>query len=256
MKEEKQKHNEKIKEQFSKQAAGYTSVKAHAEALHTIIEMSGVTENDNVIDVACGSGIVSCAFAKYAHHVTGIDITEEMLEQARKLQVENLLTNIEWVAGDVEPLKFDNNQFSIVFSRFSFHHFLEYEKVFEEMIRVCKPGGVVMVVDVVLPDEKRKAYDDMEALRDPSHSGVLSPGDFEKLFQHPLLADIKAADYQMNIEMETQLNASFMPEENREKFRALIQQDINKNNLGVNVTQIKNSYQLFYPIQIYMATKK
>lgn len=251
-----QEHNEIIKAQFSKQAAGYASVKGHAEALHTLIEMSCVSGKDDVLDVACGSGIVSCAFAKYARHVTGIDITEEMLEQARKLQAQSNLTNIRWILGDVDPLKFASSRFSIVLSRFTFHHFLEYEKVFEEMIRVCKPGGVVMVVDVALPDEKRKAYDEMELLRDPSHTAVLTTEIFDKLFQHPLLTDHRTSHYEMNIALETQLNASFMTGENREKFCALISQDMNTNNLGVNVTQINNDYQLYYPVHIYLSTKR
>lgn len=253
---EKQEHNERIKDQFSRQAEGYTSVKAHSDALNLLIEMSGVSDKDNVLDLACGSGIVSCAFAKYAHHVTGIDITEGMLEQARKLQAQSKLTNIEWVLADVEPLQFDNNQFSIVLSRFSFHHFLEYEKVFTEMIRVCKPGGVVMVVDVVLPNEKREAYDTMEIMRDPSHTGVLTPEGFEKLFQHPLLSNCRTSCYDMNIDLETQVNASFMTDQKLEKFREMIYTDVDKNNLGIKITQINNSYQLYYPIGIYMATKK
>lgn len=253
---EKQKHNEIIKAQFSKQAAGYTSVKAHAESLDTLIEMAHVSQKDHVLDLACGSGIVSCAFAKHAGHVTGIDITAEMLEQARKLQAQNRLTNMDWILGDIDPLKFNNNQFSIVLSRFSFHHFLAYEKVFEEMIRVCKPGGMVMVVDVVVPAEKRNAYDEMELLRDPSHTGVLTSEIFEKLFRHHLLTDNRMAHYEMNIALETQLEASSMTDEHRGKFRDLIFQDANSNCLGINVTRIGNSYQLYYPIHIYLATKK
>ncbi len=69
---DKQQHNKAIKEQFSKQAAAYTSVQAHSDALDLLIEMSGVSEKDHVIDLACGSGIVSCEFAKYAGHVTGL----------------------------------------------------------------------------------------------------------------------------------------------------------------------------------------
>lgn len=253
---ERQRHNEIIKAQFTKQAAGYTSVKAHAEALDTLIEMSRVSRKDRVLDLACGSGIVSCAFAKHAGHVTGIDITEEMLEQARKLQAQNKLTNVEWVLGDVDPLKFDSNRFSIVLSRFSFHHFLAYEKVFEEMIRVCEPGGVVMVADVALPSENCKAYDEMELLRDPSHTGVLTPEILERLFRHRLLTNNKTARYDMNIELETQLKASCMTEEGRRQFRALVCGDTGRNHLGIHVTQIGNSYQLYYPILIYMATKK
>ena len=253
---EKQEHNEIIKAQFSKQAAGYTSVKAHAEALDTLIEMSQVSEKDSVLDLACGSGIVSCAFARHAGHVTGIDITTEMLEQARRLQVQNGLTNIEWILGDVDPLKFDDDQFSIVLSRFSFHHFLAYKSVFEEMVRVCRPGGVVIAVDVLLPDGKRKAYDEMELLRDPSHTGVLTPEIFGELYQNSLLTNLQTARYEMNIELGIQLNASCMTDENRRKFCDLIFGDVNRNDLGINVTRVNNHYQLYYPIYIYLATKK
>ena len=44
--------------------------------------MRKVTSKDSVLDVACGPGMVACEFAKVAHHVTGIDITEKIIEQA------------------------------------------------------------------------------------------------------------------------------------------------------------------------------
>lgn len=248
-------HNQIIKEQFAKQAVGYSAVKAHGEALSTLIEMSGVHQNDLVLDLACGSGIVSCAFAKHAKHVTGIDITPEMLDQARQLQTQNKLSNMDWVLADVDPLPFMDHQFSIVVTRFSFHHFLAYEKVFEQMVRVCAPGGVVMVVDVAVPASKCSAYDQMEKLRDPSHTGVLTPQIFRHLFSHPLLTDFKTADYKMNISLNTQLAASYMTDENKKKFRQLIYDDIYKNNLGVSASLINNHYELYYPVHIYMATK-
>ncbi len=252
---DKSKHNENIKDQFSKQAIAYTAIEAHANALDILIQMSGVSKDDNVIDVACGSGIVSCEFAKFANHVTGIDITENMLKQARELQAKNELSNIDWILDDVVPLRFDNEQFSIVVSRFSFHHFIDYERVFDEMIRVCKPKGNIMVVDVALPNEKLIAYDTMEKLRDSSHVGALSLDKFEQLFQNKKLTNCRKTNYNMVIDLETQLKASFLNPEDKENLRSMIINDAGVNNLGIGVSKVDGGYQLQYPICVYVGQK-
>ena len=253
---DKLKHNENIKEQFSKQATSYTAVAAHRDSLEVLIEMSGVSNEDTVLDIACGSGIVTCEFAKHAQEVTGIDITEGMLDEAKKLQLTNNLTNINWILDDVVRLQFLDNHFSIVVTRFSFHHFMDYKKVFDEMIRVCKPNGTIMVVDVAIPSDSVRAYDEMEKLRDSSHTGALTIEKFETLFQNNKLKDCQKSDYRMEIELETQLNASCLNDEDRRKLRSMITQDISQNNLGVNVVLKDTKYFLYYPISIYAAQKK
>ncbi len=55
---------------------------------------------DTVLDVACGPGVLACAFAEVAQQVTGIDLTPQMLQQARQLQTEKQLTNMTWQQGD------------------------------------------------------------------------------------------------------------------------------------------------------------
>jgi ubiquinone/menaquinone biosynthesis C-methylase UbiE len=252
---DKQIHNENIKEQFSKQAISYTGVVAHRDSLQVLIEMSGVSREDNVLDIACGSGIVTCEFAKYAHHVTGIDITKGMLDEAKKLQVTNNLRNINWILDDVVPLQFLDNQFSVVVTRFSFHHFMDYEKVFDEMIRVCKPNGTIMVVDVILPTKKVNNYDQMEKLRDSSHVGALTGEKFDELFQSQKIKESNKYYYEMPIELETQINASYLSDSEKEVLRLMITQDVGKNCLGVNVNSIEGKYYLYYPICVYVGKK-
>jgi ubiquinone/menaquinone biosynthesis C-methylase UbiE len=252
---DKQIHNENIKEQFSKQATSYTAVSAHRDSLEVLIEMSGVSKEDNVLDIACGSGIVTCEFAKHAHDVTGIDITEGMLDEAKKLQLTNNLTNINWILDDVVPLQFLDNQFSVVVTRFSFHHFMDYEKVFDEMIRVCKPNGTIMVVDVILAAKKVNNYDQMEKLRDSSHVGALTNEKFDTLFQTQKLKECNKFYYEMSIELETQLKASYLSDNEKEEFRLMIAQDVGKNNLGVNVNSIEGKFYLNYPICVYAGKK-
>ena len=80
-------HNDLIIDQFTKQAIPFTQNAAHSAkyAIKRLVTLSNVSKNDTVMDVACGSGLVSCELARIAHHVTGIDITPAMIEQANLL---------------------------------------------------------------------------------------------------------------------------------------------------------------------------
>src|SRR5437764_11780814 len=115
-----QAHKQEIIAQFSQQAGAYTAITAHSDALDILIHLSGVKPTDTVLDLACGSGIVACAFAEHAGQVTGIDLTEGMIEKAGKLQQKKGLKNMQWQIGEVEELPYENNSFSIVVSRFGF----------------------------------------------------------------------------------------------------------------------------------------
>lgn len=247
------KHNENIVEQFSKQASGYTSITSHSDALEKLISKTSASKNDEVLDIACGSGIVACEFAKHTNHVTGIDMTQVMLDEAKKLQIKLNLKNLTWQIGDVENLPYDDNSFSIVVSRFGFHHFLNPLKVLTEMKRVCKPGGIVMVVDVSLPDSKIEKYNEMEKNRDFSHVAALSLTEFSRLFERVNLKNFNADFYSMKIELNEQLQASFPSDSIA--LKNMIIADVGVDDLGINVTKINSEYFLHYPIQIFSAKK-
>jgi ubiquinone/menaquinone biosynthesis C-methylase UbiE len=131
-----QSHESKIIEQFSQQAIPFTQVPGHLDAMQILIELSDVCTNDTVLDVACGPGIVACEFAKHSKLVTGVDITPAMIEQAMKRQQDQRLDNLEWNIGNAIPLPYADNSFSLVLTRYSFHHLLEPEEALSEMIRV------------------------------------------------------------------------------------------------------------------------
>jgi ubiquinone/menaquinone biosynthesis C-methylase UbiE len=73
-----------------------------------------------------------------------------MLEQAQSLAQKRGLTNIYWQKGDIELLPFTDDSFSIVLSRYAFHHFLNPDLVLSEMVRVCRPGGRILIADASL----------------------------------------------------------------------------------------------------------
>ena len=132
-----------ILDQFTRQAVPFSQLPAHSndEANRLLIDLARVGPLGTVLDVACGPGLVACALARIARHVTGVDLTPAMIEQAQARQQGMGLTNLTWLIGDAAPLPFPDHRFSVVVSRFSFHHFLDPAAVLGEMVRVCSSGG-------------------------------------------------------------------------------------------------------------------
>src|SRR5438128_4195738 len=139
-------HRDLIVEQFTKQAVPFSTAPGvrDEEALRLLVDFTGAGPVDTVLDVACGPGLVMCALAPVVRHATGIDVTPAMIERARALAAEKGLANVAWQVGDVLPLPYPDGAFSLVVSRFAFHHFAEPRAVLAEMKRVCagRPGRV------------------------------------------------------------------------------------------------------------------
>jgi ubiquinone/menaquinone biosynthesis C-methylase UbiE len=248
-------HQEEIIDQFTRQAIPFTEVPGHLDAIGILVEMSRVGDDDTVLDVACGPGMVACEFARRAKFVTGIDITPAMIGEAEKRQREQGAGNMTWTVGDVLPLPFPDQSFSVVITRYSFHHFLKPRLVLEEMIRVCRPGGRVLVADVAIPPEKAEAYDRLEIIRDPSHVHALTTAEFGRLFSETGLHDCVQSRYDVEIELEAQLKASFPRPGDKERLREMITADIGVNDLGINARRSGNLVFYDVPIGVFVGSK-
>ena len=77
-------HEELILDQFTRQAEAFATAPAitNAAALDLLVKIFGAGPMDTVLDVACGAGVVVCAFAEVVRHATGIDLTPAMIERA------------------------------------------------------------------------------------------------------------------------------------------------------------------------------
>src|SRR6516164_11169843 len=179
-------HQELILDQFTRQAAVFSTAPAitDEDALGLIIAAARPDPHDRLLDVACGPGLVVCAFAPHIREAIGIDMTPAMLERALKLAADKGLANVAWQHGDVYSLPYDDASFTIVTTRFSFHHFLDPAAVLQEMVRVCAAGGRIVVVDDYASADPAKAaaFNRLEKLRDPSHSRCLPLNELRDLF--------------------------------------------------------------------------
>src|SRR5262245_44789038 len=106
-------HKLRIVEQFTRQAIPFSTAPGITDeaALRLIIETSRASTEDTILDVACGPGLVVCAYAGVVSHATGIDLTPAMIDRARQLQSEKRLTNVTWNVGDVLALPYPDASF-------------------------------------------------------------------------------------------------------------------------------------------------
>jgi ubiquinone/menaquinone biosynthesis C-methylase UbiE len=250
-------HKDSILDQFTRQAVPFStapSIKDEA-ALKLIVEFSGAGPDDTVLDVACGGGLVVCAFAKKVRHATGIDMTPAMLEQARKNQAAQGLSNVTWQLGDVLPLPYPDASFSIVTSRFAFHHFLEPLAVLKEMTRVAKPGGKVMVVDSAPAPERADAFNRMERLRDPSHVRAMPADEHKSLYARAGLPEPRLTWYRLESEMETLIARSFPNPGDDDKIRALFRASLADDALGIQTRLVDGKIHYGFPVAVLVADR-
>jgi len=246
-------HQRLIVEQFSRQAVPFAEMPIHSneDADRLVLETVGIGPEDTVLDIACGPGLITCVIAQVAHHVTGIDITAAMIKQARARQQSKGLRNVSWKVDDVLPLPFVAGSFSVVFTRYSFHHFLDPKAVLAEMVRVCELGGNVAVVDVfTTTPEQAAAYDQVEKLRDPSHTRALPLDELTGLFRDAGLSEIKTEFYKLDVELEKILASSFPNPGDADKIRQLFSEDLGVNRLGVGAHRKDGAIWFAFPIAI------
>jgi ubiquinone/menaquinone biosynthesis C-methylase UbiE len=248
-----------ILEQFTRQAVPFAQMPAHSneEANRLLIDLAGIGPEDTVLDVACGPGLVACLLAEVARHVTGLDLTPAMIEQARARQRSKALTNLTWLVGDAVPLPFPDAAFSAVITRYSFHHFLDPKAVLAEMVRVCSPGGRAAVIDVFTSGpEQAEAYDRVEKLRDPSHVRALPLGELTGLCHDAGLVDLKTAFFKLQMELEALLAASFPNPGDADRIRQTFADDLGVDRLGLGARREDGVIRFAFPIALIVGQKR
>lgn len=230
-------HHDTVRDQFSRQAIPFSTAPSMRDdkAIQLLIDATGTNADDTVLDVACGPGLVACALAKVAHHVTGIDLTPAMIDRARALANERQLGNVTFQVGDVLPLPYPDAVFSLVVSRFAFHHFPNPAAVLAEMRRVCRPGGRVAVADLMAsPDPKKaSAFHRMEMLRDPSHARALTLEELRTLFARAGFRAPTETFWRMEIDVEGLLERSFPAPGNLDVIRQMYVDSVDDDALGL-----------------------
>jgi ubiquinone/menaquinone biosynthesis C-methylase UbiE len=166
---------------FGMHASDYAKSQSHAHGddLNALIQALKLRPSDLALDVATGTGFTAAALATYIKHVTGVDVTKEMLAEARKLTQGK--TNVEFEVGDALNLRFSDSTFDVVTTRRATHHFHDVPKFIHEASRVLRPGGRLGIVDMSPPEGAESFSNKIERLRDSSHVEAFTPSAWKSM---------------------------------------------------------------------------
>jgi len=250
-------HGSRILDQFTRQAVPFSQSPSvsNQKALELIVRSADAGPEDTVLDVGCGPGLLACAFARVVRHATGIDLTPAMLEQARNAAHDQRLTNVSWQQGDVTQLPYPNAHFSIVSSRFVFHHLEQPLVVLKEMVRVCKPGGRIVVADMAPAREKADALNAEERLRDPSHVRALPEQELRELFARAKLPDPTISHYRVECDLDDLLSRSFPNPGDEPKIRKMFADSIPGDTMDLNTRMHEGKIYYSFPVAVLVARK-
>ena len=160
-----------VRDSFRKVAANYSRSTFHASTirLQEVVELVQPKPGDLALDVATGTGNTAFALAPHVRRVVGLDLTREMLNEARRITAERSIANVDWVIGDAAHLPFQDETFDVYVVRAAPHHFHDVDAFMAEAYRVLKPGHDASFVDCAPPVPARDVLHEVELRRDPSH---------------------------------------------------------------------------------------
>src|SRR5215470_14839311 len=144
-------HLKRVRDEFARQAETFDAwaEKADDRVVARFRTALGEAARGDLLDVACGPGIVTAAIAPEASSVVAFDATEQMLEKARARCAKAGLGNVVFKRGDAENLPFNEGSFDGVVTRLALHHFADPQRALDQMLRVLRRGGTAVIVDVV-----------------------------------------------------------------------------------------------------------
>jgi ubiquinone/menaquinone biosynthesis C-methylase UbiE len=194
------------RERFAEHAAAYVTSEAHSggDDLDAVVRLADPHPEWVALDVATGGGHTAIAVAPLVAGMVALDLTPEMLDAARGLATERGVAGIEFMLGDAEALPFPDASFDLVTCRIAAHHFPDVQAFANEVARVLRPGGRLVLQDMVVPDNAAAAtfVNMFERLRDPSHNRSLAEVAWREVLRRAGLSVEAAEQFDKRLNLE------------------------------------------------------
>jgi SAM-dependent methyltransferase len=177
-------HNEAVRQSFRQQVGLFSGPDSpFARRDGALGWLEPLAPEMVALEVACGAAHAAETVAPSVRQVVGVDLTRELLELGADRLREGGIDNVLLQEGDAEQLPFVDRSFDLVFCRSSLHHFADPQRAVEEMIRVSRHDGRVVLLDLIAPSaEERDRFDHLHRLLDPSHVRVFLEDELAGVF--------------------------------------------------------------------------
>jgi SAM-dependent methyltransferase len=210
-------HEDVVRQSFERQVALFSGPESPfaARPSSTLSWIEPLDEDMIVLDVACGAAHASTPVAPHVRHVVGVDVTYPLLE----LAAPRVPANVSLVEGNAELLPLRDESFDVVCCRSSLHHFARPRRAVDEMARVCKADGRVVLIDLVPPGEAvRDRYDELHRLLDPSHVRTFLEPELAALLPGPLV-------YAETTTIRLPIDVAITPQSDRDAVMTMLRTD-------------------------------
>ncbi|MGH9795161.1 MAG: class I SAM-dependent methyltransferase [Candidatus Acidiferrales bacterium] len=170
-----QKQLDRVRERFTRTAqqfASFSLAKRSAEA-EKLVALAAPRGDERALDLACGPGTFTRAFAPRVRRISGLDLTPALMAYAHAAAAQAGLANTAFACGTAAALPFADGSLDLVTCGYSMHHFGEPAAALREVTRVLRAGGRLALMDMIVPGEVSRvageANNGIERVRDASH---------------------------------------------------------------------------------------
>lgn len=180
------KFKNRVREQFGKTATAFVEA-THFSAGKDLEEAARLlkpTQDDNLLDVACGGGHMALYFAPMVRQVVASDLTMQMLKKAQEhIAEEGRVDNVIFREADAEDLPFPAGSFTLLTCRIASHHFSDVPRALREFHRVLRRGGRMVLIDTLMPSDPEIAefFQTMETMRNPTHVKAYNEDEWQNM---------------------------------------------------------------------------
>lgn len=216
-------HNRSLSRAFDGQAAQFerAPVQSDQVALAGLVHFADLPAESLVFDAGCGPGLVAEALLKANLRVFGVDLSQEMVERARK-RCERFGERARFEQGSLfDPFPF--NAFDASISRYVIHHVLDPVAFVARQVALVREGGIVVTCDHTTdPDPTAAAWHlAIERGRDTTHTRNLTPGEIVDVFARAGLVEISAIEEPFTLDFDEWFDRG-TPGKSKDDLRALL----------------------------------
>jgi SAM-dependent methyltransferase len=226
-------HRARILAGFGRQARAFahSPLQRDPERLRRLLGFLAPRAGERALDAACGPGIVTEALSAAGLRAVGVDLTAEMVAEARAGRRGT------FVRGDASRLPFGDGVFDVALSRNALHHMEGPAAIVREMARVLRPGGRLVVEDMLAPDraEQRAYFETIERLRDMTHARSLTERELIDCGAAAGLAGPRTLRFAFEIDVEEWMERAYPPPADRQRAQEMLAASIDEDRCGLRV---------------------
>jgi ubiquinone/menaquinone biosynthesis C-methylase UbiE/broad specificity phosphatase PhoE len=232
------------------------------ETMERFLRFAHFPENARLLEIGSGTGHIALALAQRgASEVVGVDVSPGMLEQAEYLRLSSVdsttARRVSFRLASAHALPFDNQSFDVVVCRFLFHLIGKPASTLQEIRRVIKPSGLLILVDLLGDEDavKRATQDAIEERRNPGHRAARSLQQYRRMLTEAGFSIEDEKSETESRELQEWLQEMAVDEAARDAIKEMMEASMETDAAGLSVRNQEDTI-LFNQRTLYLRAQK